>query len=397
MKIWIVAHFCDGSNEHSNNRFNYLYNLLIENNHDVKLITSDFSHREKKYRENTAGNESIILIHEPKYRRNISLKRFYSHHIFAINLRRYLQVIPKPDVVYCAVPSLDVGYVMSKYCKKNNIKLIIDIQDLWPEAFKMVFNIPLISNLLYFPMENKANYIYSSANKIIAVSDTYRNRGLRVNRNDSEGLTVYLGTNLKELEINLKLQKNTYVKDERDIWVGYLGTIGSSYDIETALKAVFVIQKENTNIKLILLGDGPLLPKYKKMAEKLNINAIFLGRKPYFEAMKILSQCDITLNPLVKGAAQSIINKVGDYAALGLPVINSLQNSEYKDLLNQYEAGINIESENVKQLADAIAYLINNPDERQSMGNNNRKLAEDKFDRSKSYQSIIKQIEEQMA
>lgn len=389
MKILIVAHFSDGANEHSNNRFNYLYNLLKKTSYNVMLITSDFSHREKIYRNNYNKDESIIYIHEPQYQRNISLKRFYSHLVFAKNLKRYLKDVVKPDIVYCAVPSLNVGYVMSKYCKKNNIKFIIDIQDLWPEAFKMAFNIPILSNMIFYPMKKEADIIYASADKIIAVSDTYRDRGLKVNKKDKQGLTVFLGTDLKDLDKKMEYQDITYKKNKNEFWIGYIGTIGSSYDIETSLKAVLQVQKEISNVKYILLGDGPLLEKFKKMAKELQVNAVFLGRKDYIEAMKILSQCDIALNPLVKEASQSIINKVGDYAALGLPVVNSLQNEEYILLLDRFEAGITVECENVIMMSKEIKKLINNPDLCQSMGRCNRRLAEEKFDRKKTYSSIV--------
>lgn len=152
------------------------------------------------------------------------------------------------------------------------------------------------------------------------------------------------------------------------------------------------VQEKYNNVKLILLGDGPLLEKYKNIAINEKVNAVFLGRKKYIEAMKIMEQCDIALNPLVRGAAQSIINKVGDYAALGLPVINSLQNKEYKDLLNEYKAGINIECENIEAMSKSIIDLIENNDLRVQMGLNNKKLANDKFDRSKTYEEIINLI-----
>ena len=38
----------------------------------------------------------------------------------------------------------------------------------------------------------------------------------------------------------------------------------------------------------------------------------------YEDMVQTLVQCDIAVNPIIKGAAQSIINKVGDYAAAGL-------------------------------------------------------------------------------
>ena len=52
-------------------------------------------------------------------------------------------------MIYCAVPSLTGPYLISRYCKKNKIKFIIDIQDLWPEAFKMVFDVPIIKDIIF--------------------------------------------------------------------------------------------------------------------------------------------------------------------------------------------------------------------------------------------------------
>ena len=142
-KILIVAHFCDYGNENTNNRFNYIFNLLKKEKYDVKIVTSKFCHRKKIYREDL-GLEDFILLDEPSYRKNISLKRFYSHYIFSKNIKKYLKNLQeRPDIIYCAVPSLDVAFEVGKYAKKNNIKFIIDIQDLWPEAFQMVFKVPI--------------------------------------------------------------------------------------------------------------------------------------------------------------------------------------------------------------------------------------------------------------
>lgn len=62
--------------------------------------------------------------------------------------------------------------------KINNVRFIIDIQDLWPEAFKMVFKLPIVSDIVFAPFNFLANGIYKRADEIIAVSDTYVNRAL---------------------------------------------------------------------------------------------------------------------------------------------------------------------------------------------------------------------------
>lgn len=393
MKVLMVCHFTDLPSGIGNGRFTYLANLFVENGHEVELLTTDYAHARKAYRKyDGKSSYKVTLLHEPAYKKNVCLKRFYSHWVFSKNIKKYLATIEKPDVIYCSVPSIDVGYEVAKYVMKNKIKFVIDVQDLWPEAFKLVFNVPFLSDIVFANMTRKINYVYRCADKVIAVSDTYRDRALKVNHKDKEGLSVYLGTDLTDLYTKLEQQACTYIKPENEFWIGYLGTLGSSYDIETCLYAMKAVQKNCPNAKLILLGDGPLEDKFKKLAKQLQVDARFLGRRPYIEAMKILQQCDIALNPLHKNATQSIINKVGDYAALGLPVVNSLENQEYRNLLDQYQAGINIECEDANQMAEVIKKTIDDENMCLSMSKDSRFMAENYFAREKNYQKILEYI-----
>lgn len=64
------------------------------------------------------------------------------------NVEIYLNKRKAPDLIYVAVPSLDVAEVCAAYCERNNVKFVVDIQDLWPEAFRLVFNIPVVSSMI---------------------------------------------------------------------------------------------------------------------------------------------------------------------------------------------------------------------------------------------------------
>ena len=82
----------------------------------------------------------------------------------------------------------------------------------------------------------------------------------------------------------------------------------------------------------------------KNYADQKKVLASFMGRKSYEEMVGIMCSCDLVVNPIVKGAAQSITNKVGDYALSGLAVINTQENPEYRELIEQYGCGINCEN-----------------------------------------------------
>ena len=391
-KVLLLANFMD-LDENTNNRFNYLAKLL-KNECNLKIITSTFSHREKRQRNyKDISNINIHMLYEPGYEKNISLKRIYSHYVLARNLKKCLNNIEeKPDVIYCAVPSLKFAKETAKYAKKNKIRFIIDIQDLWPEAFKMVFNVPIISDLIFYPMMKQANYIYSNADEIVAVSNTYLNRALSVNKKCNKGLSVFLGTDLNYFD---KCKINGLKKcNDQIIKIAYIGTLGYSYDIISVMKAIKLLNNKGIkNIKFIIMGDGPLRNRFENFAKKNDINCEFTGRLEYEKMIGVLCSCDIAVNPINKGSAGSIINKVGDYAMAGLPVVNTQECPEYKELLSKYEAGVNAMNGNALDISEKIKFLILNKKVRENMGKNNRRLAIEKFDREKTYNQIVKIME----
>ncbi len=396
-RIVIIDHFCKAPGETGNNRFIYLAELLCSNGIAVEVITTTFAHINKKQRVNNKLEidnlpYKFTMLPEPGYPKNVCLKRFYSHYVFGNNLGKYLKSISKPDLILISVPSLDVGDAARKYCKKNNVPFIVDIQDLWPEAFKLVIRIPIISDLLFMPMTLKANRIYAQADRIIAVSEIYRQRGLHSNHKDGKGLCVYLGTDLDRFDsfcCNSSIEKK-----ENEIWIAYVGTLGHSYNLEIIFDALNLISlSENQKVVFHILGDGPYFERFKDYSKKCKVECVFHGRLDYASMVSFLVKCDIAVNPIVKGAAQSVINKHADYAAAGLPIVNTQECLEYRNMISHYQCGINCDVSDTKQVADAISLLVNNADLRSKMGKASRKMAEECFDRKETYKKILEQIE----
>lgn len=381
--------------ESNNSRFVYIAKLLaMSKNNNVEIITSDFNHT-KKEKFNKIGKldgVKITACHEPGYPKNVCLKRFNSHKKLSKNIKEYLEKRRKPDIIYCAIPSLAVGKIVAQYAEKNGVRFVIDIQDLWPEAFKMVFKIPLLSNAIFYPMKRQANYIYKCADDIIAVSETYCNRALKVNKKVKKGLSIFLGTDLNYFDECAK--KNKVEFDDDLVRIAYIGTLGHSYNIPIVIDAIrYLNDKGINNLKFIIMGDGPLKEKFESYAREKQIDAEFLGRLEYAKMVGTLCSCDIAINPISRGAAQSIINKVGDYAAAGIPVVNTQENNEYRNLVEEYKIGYNSSDNDLSDLVVKMKRLIKNKKLRDEMGRNNRNLAEEKFDRKKTYNQIVKIIE----
>jgi len=395
--ILIIAHFTQFPGEKGNGRFHYIAEKINKEISSVEIVTTSFSHSTKRQRQVTdeqlnSISYKLTMLKEPGYCKNVSLKRIYSHFVMGRRLNKYLKKRKKPDVIYCAIPSLDVGKVAAKYAKKN-IKFIIDIQDLWPEAFKMVFNVPFISDIIFYFMKKNADYIYSAADEIVAVSNTYLNRALKVNKKCKKGYSIFLGTDRNYFD-KLARENKTMNKPEDEIWLAYVGTMGHSYDLKCVIDALKILKDKGVkNIRFIVMGDGPLKNKFEQYAREKEVYAEFTGRLDYGKMVGILTACDIAVNPILHGSAASIINKHGDYAAAGLPVLNTQECAEYRKLIDDYKAGFNCKNGDAKDLAEKLLILYKNKNLRNKMGLNSRLLFEEWFDRKKTYETIIKLLE----
>ena len=92
-KVLVIANFMRLPWESGNSRFPYIINLLNKEKYDIEVITSSFSHSEKVQRKMTETHAKsidykITLLDELGYKKNVSLKRFYSHYILGRNLKK---------------------------------------------------------------------------------------------------------------------------------------------------------------------------------------------------------------------------------------------------------------------------------------------------------------------
>lgn len=391
MKIFIVANFTNSETS----RFFELARLFTSRRHDVVIITSDFSHSSKRLKKEKPQYDTFktVYLHEPGYKSNVSIKRLWSHYVWGRNVEKYIQnSTVKPDIVYASLPTYTAGRLVGKWCNKNDVKYIVDVQDLWPEAFKVAVKNSFLQQA-FLPMEWIANAAYKTADYVIGVSDTYRNRALKVNKKCKEGLTVFLGNNGEKFDI--AKEKYRICKPDDEFWIAYIGTMGFSYDINLAIDAIKLVKvsKLSKKVKFVAMGNGPLLDEYKKHAEESDIDFEFTGSLPYEIMVGKLCSCDAVINCLRPGAAQSITNKVGDYALSGLPVINTQENPEYRKLVEATQCGINCECGNAEDVAAAIVKLVESPELRKQMGEAARQLGKDKFDRRCSYARIVEAVE----
>lgn len=394
MKIYILANFTRALDGETTGRFSFLASELSKRGHQVKLVITDFYHSTKSTRQEPHYDKydfEIVKCHEPGYKANVCPQRLYSHYVWGKNVAKYLKKAEKPDVVYCAIPSLTVAVEAGKYCKRNGVKFVVDVQDLWPEAFSMVFKNKLFK-LAFKPMEWYVNKAYAMADFAIGVSETYVKRVLSVNKTINSGVAVFLGNNGLLFDESASKYKKEY--NDGITRLCYIGSLSQSYDIEMVVDALATVsQRTDLKVRFVVVGDGVYKDDFEQYANQKGIDSVFTGQKDYPKMVGELCSCDIVINPIRKGSAASIINKVGDYALSGLPVINTQECPEYRQLIDDYGCGINCECGNAEDVAAAIVKLVESPELRKQMGEAARQLGKDKFDRRCSYARIVEAVE----
>lgn len=381
-------------------RFYYISKYFKEHGWDVTLIGGTFQHFTKKYRDmEKIKNEkypfNISFIEVTPYKKNVDIKRVISNKMAEDGIIRYLKY-HKFDLIYCSIPPNNIAKKVAKYCHDHSIKLIIDIEDLWPEAMRMLIKNEKLCDIVFHSFKRDAEITYKYADAIIGTSEDYTARATKYNHRNIIKKTVYVGCDIDIFDAGNQKFKDSIVKEKDEFWFSYAGSLGKSYDIETLIKASSVIYNEGyKNIKVKLLGTGPKEIELKKLKEDLKaFNVEFLGYKSYQEMSAYLCKSDVVVNSFVKGAPQSIPNKIGDYLASKSLILNTLENEVAKDLIDKNKVGLNVEPENVDDLVSTMLYIYNSKEIVKEYSLNARSLCEEKFDRKRSYLEIIKLAEE---
>ncbi len=373
-------------------RFYDIAKTFVDAGYDVECITTGFQHFKKEPRDKelilSQGYPfKITFIDAPAYKKNVDIRRAISNRKAARNLKEYLaKHIQEYDVVYVAIPANNIAAMVTTICKTNNIPVIVDVEDLWPEAMAMVIKSSFLRKILLHSFVLDAETTYRNADGIIGTSEDYTDRAFKKRKRNIPNETVYVGCNLKDFDAGVREYSNDIVKPEGEFWVTYAGSISTSYDIRTLIDAGYTLRKENIHVQI--LGTGSLKDELEKYSTAME-NIHFWGYTTYPKMAAVLSKSDVVVNSFVKGAPQSIVNKVGDYLASGKPMINTLENSVFVNLVEREKFGVNVEAENVQKLADVILRLYKDQTYAKELQRNARACAETKFDRTVSYRKIV--------
>ena len=144
-------------------RTELLSNFFSDHNYKPIHIISNFNHHSKKF--DNSYSYSRIKVKVPRYSKNVSLKRMYSHLIFSLKAF-FLIIRIRPTIVYLKIPSNTILFLVHPLKFLMKFKTIVDVFDLWPESLPesiikrilLLINIPF--NFIRKTFLNNSNLVF---------------------------------------------------------------------------------------------------------------------------------------------------------------------------------------------------------------------------------------------
>lgn len=325
-----------------NIRISTVYHLLKERGADVELITTDFNHRKKQKHNQFVHPKDITFLPVPEYHKNLSIRRLFSHAVFACRLKRYLNKLQnKPSIVYVLVPAVSAGKVVASFCQKNHIPLIVDVIDLWPESLIILSKYRKAFNVLTVPWKRMARKVYAAADFLFAGSEDYAKYAQKYNHK-TKAKPVYLGVNVEKTKKVIQRAQVAVKKTNNEKWICFGGMLGNSYDIDIILEGFKKLSKDLNNVQLLFVGGGQESRKILKYKKEYDLKILVTGFLDYADYLKYLSYSDIAINSFKKDTRVAYSYKFNDYVSVGLPVLNNVK-GEMARLIEDYTIGRNFE------------------------------------------------------
>ncbi len=401
--IWIINDYAGSIYHGMEFRNYYIARELVKKGHKVYIISASFMHLFKKLPEvkdeytfeNIDGIE-YIWIKVPHYKSSTDKKRVLKWFVFFKKLYSLpTHKMQNPDFV--VVSPMAPFHILPGYrfAKKFGAKLIYEVKDIWPLSLMELGgyskNHPFIMFMQWF-----ANFAYKKSDLTIsALSNSYeymKDYGLKKERFKfiPNGISLQDMKNIKPLNEKTKkeLPKDKFL-------VGYTGTIGIANALDNFIRAGKFLK--DTDINLVLIGDGKERTKLQNLAKELNLNNItFIDPIPKDEVQSALKEFDACYIGLQKKRIFTFgvsPNKLYDYLYSAKPIVYAI--NDKNSIIDRANCGISVDVEDPKSIADGILWLYEmDQKQREQMG----KSAKEYVLNHHSFESIadkfIKTLEE---
>lgn len=400
MKILFLTQYCPPEVGAPQNRIFEFAKQLKKFGHVVTILTAMPNYPKGEIFEEYKGKKVVVETLEgiKIVRTGIYATKEKS---FTKRLRNYLsftfssvftgaRYIEKQDVIITESPPIFLGWSGYVLSKMKSAKFVFNISDLWPES---AVKLGVLHNKALIKMSTwleefcyKKAYAVTGQTKGIVYNIV--ERGIDKNK-------VHLITNGVDTEFFKRENRDEEFRKEIGIdnkfAICYAGIHGIAQGLQVIIKAAELL-KEYKDIQFVFFGDGPEKGGLIDMVnEKELTNVSFFPVQSKPKMPRIIASMDATVIPLkkldlFKGALPS---KMFEALSSELPIVLAVE-GEAEKLINDAKAGITVEPDNPKEIAEAVLTLYNDKELRENLGRNGRKYVIQNFSR----ESITRKLED---
>ena len=259
---------------------------------------------------------------------------------------------------------------------------VFEVRDLWPELPRAM---GVIRNPLVLGAMSVLEWVsYRSAHRLVGLSPGIVDGIARLGVPRERIALIPNGCDLDIFAGEVEPWRPWQVKSD-DLLAVFAGTHGVANGLDALLDvAAELKQRDRSDIKLMLIGQGKLKPALQDRAirEKLD-NIVFHDPVNKTRLSGLLAGADVGLQTLANISAfyyGTSPNKFFDYIAAGLPVLNNYP-GWLAGMIRDNQCGFAVEAEDPQAFADALEQAANDRVVLKVMGVRARELAEREFNR----------------
>ncbi len=345
---------------------------------DVIFFTTDFEHQRKQWI-HEAPQGFILLKSFISYEKNIGFGRLINHFLLFFSLfYAFKSQNNKPDVIVVSYPTILISLASLIYAKVYGLKVVVDVRDKWPDIF---IGHPFFI-LFLWPLYLIKKIVFRYADNVIAVSPNYYKWAVPN--------SIYRANCVLPLAIASVPIIEREISTTNPIRLIFVGTLGSSYDLKSIILIHDILYENKISFTIDVCGDGPKRNWFESQIV-LKENIIFHGWLSKLELQEIIDGAHFGLMLYNSDASQGWPNKLIEYMANGLPIVNTLKGEAW-DLIEQDCLGINCYSGDLNVLVNWIICLIQNESKYKGYVSRNYEVYMNRFHDEAIYNKLKKII-----
>ena len=372
-------------------RTGYLAQYMAKHGHEVIWWTSTFDHFNKIHYFNhdktiqLNENYRIEYLYGGGYNSNISLSRIFDHRKIAFKLFKKVASQPKPDLILCSFPPIELSLSAVKYAKLNNVPVVLDMRDMWPDIFLEYIPAPLrnLALILIDYLIKERNKACASADAITGITEAFVDYGIKAGQRVR---SIYdrafpLGyDSIPPKKEKILIAENYWdelgIKRRPDQFIAcFFGTLGRQLDLNTIVEAADQLKKFNNKFNFVLCGTGDRI-KYLKKKANCTTNILFPGWVDAAKIYVLMRRSSVGLDPMPDryDFLATINNKAIEYLSAGLPIISSPSKGELHNLLKNHNCGVSYPPNDPDTLKEILLKMANDRINMNEMSENASRL-----------------------